>query len=69
MSTIDARKKLGRPKVDTQEVSVRMDRELLDRVDTFAAGQGIKGRPEAVRRLTRLALDTLQPSPDPSPAD
>lgn len=30
---------------------------MLDRVDEFAAGQGIAGRPEAVRQLVGRALD------------
>ena len=34
-----------------------MDRELLDRVDEFRQGQGISGRPEAVRRLIIHGLD------------
>lgn len=58
MSTVSsAKKKTGRPPKDSEAVNVRMDRAMLDRVDEFAAGQGIAGRPEAVRQLVGRALD------------
>lgn len=58
MSTVfSAKKKTGRPPKDSEAVNVRMDRAMLDRVDEFAAGQGIASRPEAVRQLVGRALD------------
>jgi metal-responsive CopG/Arc/MetJ family transcriptional regulator len=57
MSTVSsAKKKTGRPPKDSEAVNVRMDRAMLDRVDEFAAGQGIANRPEAVRRLVDRGL-------------
>lgn len=49
-------KKRGRPQVDSEGVKVRMERADLDRIDEFAERQGLKGRPEAIRRLVRAAL-------------
>lgn len=61
MSTINAtQKKRGRPPVDSEELRVRMERSLIDRVEAFAESQGIKSRPEAVRRLTQHGLDYLR---------
>jgi len=56
MSTIDTRKKRGRPPVDTEEVSVRMDRTMLSALDEYAARNEIS-RPEAVRRALRPFMD------------
>jgi metal-responsive CopG/Arc/MetJ family transcriptional regulator len=61
MSTLNnTKKKMGRPSVDSEALTVRMDRPLLDRVDEFAEGQGHKGRPAAVRALVRHALDAYR---------
>ena len=52
--SIDAGKKQlrGRPRVDSEEVAVRMDRPLLDALDAWRGAQDDKpGRPEAVRRV------------------
>lgn len=58
MSTDNTRKKLGRPKVDSEEVSVRMQRSMLDRVDEWRANVlDQPNRPEAIRRLVQTALD------------
>lgn len=58
MSTLkSAKKKMGRPEVDSEAVNIRFVRADLDAIDAFAATEGLKGRPEAVRRLVRRALD------------
>lgn len=59
MATDNARKKsiVGRPKIDSEEVSVRMKREQLDAIDAWRADQSdAPGRPEAVRRLVERGL-------------
>lgn len=60
MSSEDsAKKKTGRPPVDSEAVNVRMERPLLDALDSWRAAQPDQpGRPEAVRRLLALALDS-----------
>lgn len=51
-------RKVGRPKVDSEEVRARMPREQLDRIDAWAAAQpDTPGRPEALRRLVDKALE------------
>ncbi|WP_132388495.1 hypothetical protein [Novosphingobium sp. PhB165] len=55
---VNTRKKsiMGRPKVGSEEVSVRMNRAQLDAIDAWRACQdGQIGRPEAIRRLVRKA--------------
>lgn len=60
MSTIDARKKRGRPPVDSQEVSVRMERRLIEAVDEWRDGQpDALTRPEAVRRILTRFLEAF----------
>lgn len=58
MSTISPRKKSrGRPRIDSEEVSVRIQRADLDNIDQWREDQPDKpGRPEAARRLIREAL-------------
>lgn len=58
MSTLNARKKtMGRPRVDSEEVSVRMPRDMLNALDEWRDSQdGRLSRPEAVRRLVSSAL-------------
>jgi len=58
--SIDARKKSrrGRPTVDSEEVRVRIERGLLDRINAWIAEQP-EPRPkrsEAIRRLLEIAL-------------
>jgi hypothetical protein len=58
-STIDGAKKSkrGRPPVDTEAVNVRMSVETLGTIDGWRRKQGdLPGRPEAIRRLVKLAL-------------
>jgi len=44
----------GRPPVDSEEVRSRMDRDLLDGIDAFAASETDKPvRSEAIRRIIR----------------
>lgn len=55
---------MGRPKVDSQEVSVRMKRDQLEAVDAWAAAQEDQpGRPEAIRRLVDQALKKVAAKP------
>lgn len=57
MSRINTQQKMrGRPRVDSEELRVRVERADLDRIDAFAKSEGLKGRPEAVRRLIKQAL-------------
>jgi metal-responsive CopG/Arc/MetJ family transcriptional regulator len=64
MSIINTAQKMrGRPKVDSEEVKVRIERADLDSIDRFAAENDLRGRPEAIRRLVRKALQ-----PDPASA-
>ena len=52
MSIVATKKSRGRPRADTEDVHVRMDRTFLSALDAFAADQPepVPGRPEAVRR-------------------
>ena len=50
-------KKRGRPPIDSEAVKVRIERADLDRIDALAKAEGLRGRPEAIRRLIRSALD------------
>ena len=44
--------KIGRPKVDTEAVMVRMPREMLDQLDDIRRNQkDIPTRPEMIRRI------------------
>jgi hypothetical protein len=57
MSTINNVKKRGRPSIDSEAITVRMERELIERVDRWrdnALGQPT--RPEAIRRLVERGL-------------
>jgi metal-responsive CopG/Arc/MetJ family transcriptional regulator len=60
MATVDARKKsMGRPRVESTEVSVRIKQELLEQIDAWRAHQqDTPGRPEAIRRLLAKTLQT-----------
>ena len=64
MSIIDTRKKRGRPRVDTEEVSVRIVRRDLDALDTWRQTQPDQpSRPEAIRRLIREVLHDPRSNP------
>ncbi len=57
MSTLNASKKRkGRPRVDSDEVSARLQRPLLDALEAWAADNGIT-RAEAIRRLIAKGLE------------
>lgn len=46
--------KIGRPRVDTEAVTLRLPRDMLGAVDDFRRGEGdLPSRPEAIRRLLR----------------
>ena len=55
MSRLDAGKKskrMGRPPVDSEEVSTRMERKLLSALDAYAASSNdAHTRPKAVRAI------------------
>lgn len=59
--SINAGKKSGRgrPRRDTEEVAVRMERLTLDHLDAWIAQQPepIPGRPEAIRRIIKSVLN------------
>jgi metal-responsive CopG/Arc/MetJ family transcriptional regulator len=59
MSTNNTKqKRVGRPRVDSEEVQVRIQRPLLDALDSYIAKETDSiGRPEAIRRLVKEALD------------
>ena len=52
MPIVATKKSRGRPRADTEDVHVRMDRTVLHALDAFAADQPdpAPGRPEAIRR-------------------
>lgn len=44
--------KVGRPKVDTQAVNLRLPRDILLAIDNYCQNQGdLPTRPEAIRRM------------------
>lgn len=44
--------KTGRPRTDTEQVTVRLPRDMLDRLDDWRRAQpDLPTRPEAIRRL------------------
>jgi metal-responsive CopG/Arc/MetJ family transcriptional regulator len=48
---------MGRPAVDSEEVSVRIKRPMLDSLDSWRDQQDDKpGRPEAIRRILKKEL-------------
>lgn len=58
--------KIGRPPVDTEPVTIRMDREMLRVIDDYRREQAdLPSRPEVVRRvmgewLARRAAESLE---------
>ena len=52
------RRKLGRPRVDSEDVHVRLTRPAIDALDAFIAAQPEPrpSRPEAIRRILGEAL-------------
>ena len=68
MSSLSSAKKIGRPKVDSEAVNVRMDRPMLNTIDAWIAEQPEPrpSRPEAIRFLLRDSLTGLGylPAPD-----
>ena len=56
-SVSSAKKRTGRPSVDSEAVNVRLVRADLDRLDAWREGQTDQpSRPEAVRRLIEKGL-------------
>lgn len=60
MSTLNTRKKMGRPRVESEEARSRIQQPLLGQLDAWADRHGIT-RAEAIRRLIQKGLeaDTL----------
>jgi hypothetical protein len=54
-------RKLGRPRVDSEDVHVRLTRPALDALDAWIAAQTEPrpSRPEAIRRILLQALGNL----------
>ena len=47
----------GRPRIDSEAITVRMSAEMLDQLDAHISRQEDDiGRPEAIRRLVELGL-------------
>ena len=57
-SLFEHKKKIGRPKVDSELLRSRMERALINRMDAWIAAQPDPkpSRPEAIRRLVDQAL-------------
>lgn len=50
-------RKIGRPRVDSEAVHVRLDRSALAALDDWRRAQpDLPGRPEGIRRLVGLAI-------------
>ena len=58
MSSVDkVKKRIGRPPVDSEQITVRIQRPMLDALDDWRDQQDDKpGRPEAVRRILKKEL-------------
>ncbi|CAH1661113.1 hypothetical protein CHELA1G11_12433 [Hyphomicrobiales bacterium] len=66
MISIDGAKKSkrGRPSVDSEAVNVRIERELLERIDDWRRYESdLPSRPEAIRRLLDAGI-SVPPSAD-----
>ena len=51
--------KAGRPKTDTEAVTVRLDQKMLGTLDAFRKDESdLPTRPESIRRLLVEALQT-----------
>lgn len=60
--------KMGRPKLDTEPVTIRMDRQMLKAIDDYRRLQeDLPSRPEVVRRVMTEWLATR--SEDEAEAD
>jgi Arc/MetJ-type ribon-helix-helix transcriptional regulator len=64
------RRKLGRPRVDSEDVHVRLTRPALDTLDAWIAAQPEPrpSRPEAIRRILAEALGKTAGADVKSPA-
>lgn len=52
--------KMGRPRTDTEPVTIRMDREMLIAIDDYRRLQeDLPSRPEVVRRVMAEWMATL----------
>ena len=61
-------RKLGRPRVDSEDVHVRLTRPALNSIDAYIAAQPEPRptRPEAIRRLLAEALAKTDAAPPPA---
>lgn len=56
MSTLIARKKMGRPRVESEEVRSRVQQPLLGELDVWAETHNLS-RAEAIRRLLKIGIE------------
>ena len=57
LDNVKKSKRMGRPPVDSEAVTVRMTVDALRSLDEWRRGQdNLPGRPEAIRRLVELGL-------------
>jgi hypothetical protein len=61
MSNVFARKKSGRPRVDSEEIRARVLRAQVEAIENWAAEHSVT-RAEAIRRLIELGLN-VRPEP------
>jgi len=65
MSIDGPKNKVGRPRVDSEPVKVRMERSLIEAIDHWRELEDpAMSRPEAMRRLVEYALKVAGASDD-----
>lgn len=59
----EVKKVMGRPPVDSEQITVRIQRPMLDALDAWISQQPDPkpNRPEAIRRLIALAVSQAKP--------
>lgn len=60
-------KKMGRPPVDTEPVTIRMSRDMIRAIDDYRRTQeDLPTRPEVIRRVLAAWLETVEAGKDRS---
>lgn len=60
-------KKMGRPQVDTEPVTIRMSRDMIRAIDDYRRTQeDLPTRPEVIRRVLAAWLETVEAGKDRS---
>lgn len=60
-------KKMGRPQVDTEPVTIRMSRDMIKAIDDYRRTQeDLPTRPEVIRRVLAAWLETVEAGKDRS---